>query len=459
MGMTRLPASLLSLLLILGTGLSAGADEKPEADPAARAAAKRELAEQEARFATEVNAAIERGAAWLKATQLKGGNYPAFSDPKVPNVFNIMDVGVNALVVLTLSHCGLPAKDDAIDKCFKFCKFHYAGGNGSWNLKGTNKLSIYTAATLILALDAAYRGVPKMKPIKKDRYGNLKPPKPAKCQYPTWVRKWIQELVAFIVKNQHPSGGWRYPGNIMASLEGDTDLSNVQYALLGLEAAANCGIQAPVETWRKAAEHVLALQEEDGLETAVQIPNPAWEPGLEKVPRFIEVGTAKARGWTYLPREQALGTSSMTCAGVTCLALLKERLWLMEKLEAPLRKRLDRGILDGLAWLSDVFTVEANVDGGGVAQMWHYYYLYGLERTGAKTGVRYIGTHDWYQEGARHLLAAQTPEGGWKEADGQVRPADATESATTQTCFALLFLKRTTRPPLVPMTPPVLTGD
>ncbi len=370
-----------------------------------------------------------------------------------------MDVGVNALVVLTLSHCGVVAKDDAIDKCFKFCKFHYAGGNGSWNLKGTNKLSIYTAATLILALDAAYRGVPKQKPLKKDRYGNVKPPKPTKCKYPTWVRKWIQELVAFIVKSQHPSGGWRYPGNIMQSLDGDTDLSNVQYALLGLEAAANCGIQAPVETWRKAAEHVLKLQEEEGLESTVQIPNPAWEPGLDKVPRFIEVGTAEARGWTYLPGEQALGTSSMTCAGVTCLALLKERLWLLEKLDKPLRKRLDRGILDGLAWLNEVFTVESNVDGGGIAQMWHYYYLYGLERTGAKTGVRYIGTHDWYQEGARHLLAAQTPKGGWKEADGQERPADATESAITQTCFALLFLKRTTRPPLVPMTPPVLTGD
>ena len=457
--MSRLPALLCSLSLLLCLGPTSMADEKKGPDAAARAAAKRELAEREAKFAEEVNAAIKRGAAWLKSQQRKGGDYPGFSDPKVPNTFNIMDVGVNALVILTLSHCGVPAKDDTIDKTFKFCKFHYAGGNGSWNLKGTDKLTIYTAATLIMALDAAYRGVPKQKPLKKDRYGNVKPPKPTKCKYPTWVRKWIQELVAFIVKSQHPSGGWRYPGNIMASLDGETDLSNVQYALLGLEAAANCGIVAPVKTWQKAAEHVLKLQEDEGLESPVMIPNPAWEPGLDGVPRFMEVGTAQARGWTYLPGEQALGTSSMTCAGVTCLALLKERLWLLEKLDSSLRKRLDRGILDGLAWLSDVFTVESNVDGGGVPQMWHYYYLYGLERTGAKTGVRYIGTNDWYQEGARHLLAAQTEKGGWKEADGQARPADATESAITQTCFALLFLKRTTRPPLIPMTPPVLTGD
>ena len=38
------------------------------------------------------------------------------------------------------------------------------------------------------------------------------------------------------------------------------------------------------------------------------------------------------------------------------------------------------------------------------------------------------------------------------------KPADNCESAITQTCFALLFLKRATRAPAVPMTPPVLTG-
>jgi hypothetical protein len=145
----------------------------------------------------------------------------------------------------------------------------------------------------------------------------------------------------------------------------------------------------------------------------------------------------------------------MTCAGVTCLGIVKERLWARSKLTPDVSKRLDKGMLDGLAWLSDHFTVADNPD---PPSQWHYYYLYGLERTGAKVGVRFVGTHDWYREGAEHLLAAQEKGGGWAEAAMSGKPADNCESAVTQTCFALLFLKRATKPPPVPMTPPVLTG-
>jgi hypothetical protein len=170
--------------------------------------------------------------------------------------------------------------------------------------------------------------------------------------------------------------------------------------------------------------------------------------------RFVEVGETEARGWGYLPGHVELPTGSMTCAGVTCLALAKERLWTRKKLEPKLAARIDRGMLNGLAWLQDHFTVEDNPE---PPNQWHYYYLYGLERTGAKTGIRWLGRRDWYLEGALHLLAAQTKEGGWKEASASGKPADSTESAITQTCFALLFLKRATQKPPIPLAPPVLT--
>ena len=32
------------------------------------------------------------------------------------------------------------------------------------------------------------------------------------------------------------------------------------------------------------------------------------------------------------------------------------------------------------------------------------YYLYGLERVGRLTAQRFIGEHDWYREGADHLV-------------------------------------------------------
>jgi hypothetical protein len=61
--------------------------------------------------------------------------------------------------------------------------------------------------------------------------------------------------------------------------------------------------------------------------------------------------------------------------------------------------------------------------------------------------------------GADHLVAAQEKTGGWASAAMQDKPADNTESEITQTCFALLFLRKATRKPWVPVTPPVLTGS
>ena len=444
------------VVVLVGMGPRAFAEEEAPS----REEAKRAAAADAAAFAERVNKAIDRGATWLLGTQKKDGAFPGFSEDMGPRTYSIMEPGVNALVLYTLAHCGYTIEDKRLKRCLEFCRKHYSGSKDSIDLKGSGNLTIYVASTLIVALDKLYRGAPKVVPGRKpDRYGNPAPPKPLKCKYPASIKRWIAEMVDFIVESQHESGGWRYPGNPLGAEEGETDISNVQYALLALEVANECGIKVPKETWSKAAAYLIAAQEDEGLEVELRRLNPAWEPGDTKTPKFVAAGQTQARGWTYMPGQQAYATASMTCAGITCLALLKERLWVAGALDPKTRKGIDAALVDGLAWLADTFTVENNVDGTGTAQMWHYYYLYGLERTGAKTGVTYIGEHDWYREGAEHLLAAQEKDGGWKEADGQERPADSTELATTQTCFALLFLKRTTRKPAIPMTPPVLTGE
>jgi hypothetical protein len=456
----------LALLVAMGSG-AASAEDAPKdggaLSPAERkvriAAGRLDLAKDKAAFGERVNKGIERGVAWLRTQQKKDGSFPGFSENLGPRTYNIMEVGLDALVILTLAHGGATPKDKAVKRCLGFCKFHYAGGSGSLNLKGSGKLTIYVAATLVLALDALYNpGDPKKVPLKRDRYGNVTPPKPSKCKYPSGIRKWIQELVQFIVSSQvKPAGGWRYPGNPLSAPEADTDLSNTQYALLALDAAARCGIKAPPETWRAAAEYVIKEQDADGLDTPLWIENEAWEPGVKEPGRHTQVGETLARPWTYLPGEAELPTGSMTAAGVTCLAMCKEHLWLQKKLDAKLRGRIDKSLLSGMAWLGDNFSVTDNPTPGGASQ-WHYYYLYGLERAGLKIGTRWFGKHDWYREGGDHLLGAQEKNGCWKEPDGTLRPADATESKITQSCFAILFLKRTTRQPSIPMMPPVTGG-
>ena len=66
-------------------------------------------------------------------------------------------------------------------------------------------------------------------------------------------------------------------------------------------------------------------------------------------------------------------------------------------------------------------------------------YLYALERVGILSGTVDIGTHDWYREGANFILKSQKEDGSWKTATGG-------GNAVWDTCFAILFLKRATRP-------------
>jgi len=74
-----------------------------------------------------------------------------------------------------------------------------------------------------------------------------------------------------------------------------------------------------------------------------------------------------------------------------------------------------------------------------------YYFLYALERAGMLCGVEALGGHKWYPEGVQHLLGAQKPDGSWlSPLPHGDRPVLL--NSVWDTCFAILFLKRATRP-------------
>jgi hypothetical protein len=56
-------------------------------------------------------------------------------------------------------------------------------------------------------------------------------------------------------------------------------------------------------------------------------------------------------------------------------------------------------------------------------------------------GTQKIGRHEWYPEGAALLLAEQTADGSLKGTD-----LSWVETTTWDTRFAILFLRRATRP-------------
>ncbi len=181
------------------------------------------------------------------------------------------------------------------------------------------------------------------------------------------------------------------------------DNSNSQYALLGLRACHDAGIVLPQEVIRQAHRWWRDSQHDD----------PKRQP-------------SEGQGWGYGGRNQDRAYGSMTAGAVGSLAvcdyILRED-W-----------RKDRALQKGLLWLARHFEVKENPEKDNPAQ-WLYYYLYALERAGVLAGVEKLGIHDWYARGARALLEAQQQDGSWQ--GGQ---------PVQDTCFAVLFLRRATRP-------------
>ena len=262
----------------------------------------------------------------------------------------------------------------------------------------------------------------------------------------------VRYLVDWLVSHRAEGKNvWRYPA---PASDGAEDLSNTQYALLALQAASRCGIEVGASVYEKALAYLFENQAKTGPEVVRWIPNPSYEPGLEndRYGPFMGGPKDRARGFAYLPGLEAY-TGSMTTAGIAALASAKDRLRALNRLEKDVERKIDASLVDACAWLGKEFAVKANPGGGG----WHYYYLYGLERAGAMTGLRYFGKHEWYREGAEFLLHAQEPDGGWPAYAG---PENAKmQFRTVESCFALLFLRRASVPPAQPIGPVVTSGN
>ncbi|MBZ0154315.1 MAG: hypothetical protein K8J09_22535, partial [Planctomycetes bacterium] len=66
-----------------------------------------------------------------------------------------------------------------------------------------------------------------------------------------------------------------------------------------------------------------------------------------------------------------------------------------------------------------------------------YYWLYGLERSCELAGVAQLDGRDWYYEGGLQLLAQQ-------QANGSFRAEHPSTLLLDSTCFAVLFLAKST---------------
>jgi len=213
----------------------------------------------------------------------------------------------------------------------------------------------------------------------------------------------IEKLVKALAGGQCRNGQWTYAYRSTARKSGG-DNSNSQLAVLALAAARTRRVDVPPEAFARIAAYLAAHQNDDG-------------------------------GFGYSDKQRARSYGSMTAGGAMMLALAAGR-------DAP-------GVAKALAWLAEDFDPTANRDAGRAFgnkrgnrgdTFWKHYWLWSVERACSAAGVDALGAHDWYALGARHLLESQRDDGAWRDPEGELQAS----------CFALLFLTRSTRRALTP---------
>jgi hypothetical protein len=195
---------------------------------------------------------------------------------------------------------------------------------------------------------------------------------------------------------------------------GRGDFSNTQFAILGLRACREGGVDVPPATWKAALGYLQKFQRPDG-------------------------------GWGYVLSGQQDDASyaSLTAAGVCSAAICHHALGSKDP-------KKESTVVRGLAWLKshpDV-TRNAGIEKSAVLgpSPFQCYHLYSVERAARVLGLSEVGGKPWYDAGAAWLLGAQKEDGRWE--DENLRSSDAPPRWMTvaDTCFALLFLTRATRP-------------
>ncbi len=315
-------------------------------------------------LAVEVNRAIEKGVAHLRTLQNEDGSFRGDRSDTFPD-------GVAGLALYALLRSGVPPDDPAVKKAVEWLQYRKVD-------------KTYSAAVRILALDALGDGKRK-EPILA-------------------MAKWLEDSL-------HPRDHlWSYaPG------DDRTDLSNTQFAVIGLVAAEKHGFRAKPETWESLLLPIPALQTAEG-------------------------------GFFYSTnREARIATATMSEAGILVLEIALARVDARKAAIAPLVRRAKESLARAWAYHEKRFTATTGFEGAhAFRNTWLYYYFWGMERLGAVTGRREFGGHDWYQEGARTLVARQGGDGSWGNG--------------YDTCFSLLFLRRATFTLLDREAPPLPEG-
>ncbi|HZZ80542.1 MAG TPA: hypothetical protein VFE62_18710 [Gemmataceae bacterium] len=391
----------------------------------------------------KINAAINKGVNFLKQSQQQNGTWHAGHG-----------VGHAAIGGLTLLECGVPAKDPAVQRAAFYVRSNIS------HLSATYELSL---AVLFL-----------------DRLGDKRD------------RPFIQGMAMRLIAGQYESGGWHYQCPLLTPNE------MVQlYSFLHANKKPN--LLDPLQGKAPNTNLVDPLRDpgrsEDAAQYFGQIANPQMPPknftpkGRGKGPAFgpgkganplaqkragqgdnsntqfalLALWAARRHdvpsdqallkafdrfatsqnadfGWGYTPRSGT--TNTMTSVGLLGMAMGHGvnpeviRFNPKDPKDLLVKPALqDQRIQNGLQALARNIG-QPSTQKNPSLPMQNLYFLWSVERVAMLYDLRTIGGKDWYGWGAQILVHNQSANGSWQNSH---YPG---ANPSVNTCFALLFLKR-----------------
>ncbi len=321
--------------------------------------------------AEQVQAAIKKSVAFLYTMQNDKGTWETGATPEEaaqkpgPSVDAVQAKrdfgGHTALAVLALLYAGESPKDPKIQKAIKFLE--------EAELSGTYASGIRASVWSKLN---DHRFKPRLSADAK------------------WLLSAIHKADGTLM------GCFSYT----SPYPGYDDYSNTQYGVLGLRDAAIRGVEIPTNVWEAIENNMITGQCSNG-------------------------------GWGYHFVDAPTPEKSYGSMTVGCLAnLYITQEMLQVKFEGPFNgrdakdcghRKPPEAIDKALAWMDRNIPVDFGLKQGGDTQVvlnqGHgvgRYYLYAMERCADACGRKMFGGVNWFQEGAKYLMAHQDPDGGSK---------------------------------------------